>query len=202
MRGPVFFPAMRARDLVSPPNLLSLSRVAFAVAFVGVREPQWRLGVLVAAMASDVLDGLVARLAHAETRFGALLDPIADRIFMLAAFLVVAWEGTLAWWMLALVLLRDGMVLVGWFTARSITWLRRIDFKARWPGKGVTALQFVTLLATLLAPRLVAGLSVACGVLATVATVDYTLMLWENRDGGPRDVARAAAAADDTGRAA
>ncbi len=193
---------MRARDLVSPPNLLSLSRVAFAVAFVGVREPQWRLGVLVAAMASDVLDGLVARLAHAETRFGALLDPIADRIFMLAAFLVVAWEGTLAWWMLALVLLRDGMVLVGWFTARSITWLRRIDFKARWPGKGVTALQFVTLLATLLAPRLVAGLSVACGVLATVATVDYTLMLWENRDGGPRDVARAAAAADDTGRAA
>lgn len=180
---------MQARDLLSPPNLLSLSRVAFAVAFVGVPEAPWRLGVLVAAMASDVLDGLWARLAGIESRFGALLDPVADRVFMLAAFLVVTWEGTLAWWMLALVLIRDIMVLIGWFTARSIPWLRRIPFKARWPGKGVTVLQFSTLLATLVAPRLVAGLSVACGVLALVATADYTLMLWENREGGPRDVA-------------
>jgi phosphatidylglycerophosphate synthase len=188
---------MQARDFVSPPNLISLSRVAFAVAFVGVAEPTWRLGVLVAAMASDVLDGLWARLANAQTRFGALLDPIADRVFMLAAFLAVTLEGTLAWWMLALVLVRDVMVLVGWFTARSIPWLRRIPFKARWPGKGVTVLQFCTLLATLVAPRLVAGLSVACGVLALVATADYTLMLWENREGGPRDLARRAARVDD-----
>ena len=188
---------MRARDLVSPPNLLSLSRVAFAVAFAGVPEPQWRLGVLAAAMASDVLDGLVARLANAQTRFGALLDPVADRIFMLAAFVTMTVEGVLAWWMLALVLVRDVMVLVGWFTARSIRWLREIPFKARWPGKGVTVLQFCTLLATLVAPRLVAGLAVACGVLAVVATVDYTLMLWENRADGPRDRARRAAGGDD-----
>lgn len=184
---------MHARDLVSPPNLISLSRVAFAVAFVGLAEPTWRLGVLAAAMASDVLDGLWARLANAQTRFGALLDPVADRVFMLAAFLAVTLEGTLAWWMLALVLVRDIMVLVGWFTARSIPWLRRIPFRARWPGKGVTVLQFCTLLATLVAPRLVAGLSVACGVLALVATADYTLMLWENREGGPRDLAHRAA---------
>ncbi len=187
---------MQARVLLSPPNLLSLSRVAFAVAFVGVPEASWRLGVLAAAMASDVLDGLWARLAGTESRFGALLDPVTDRVFMLAAFLVVAWEGTLAWWMLALVLIRDIMVLVGWFTARSITWLRRIPFKARWPGKGVTVLQFCTLLATLVAPRLVAGLSVACGVLAIVATADYTLMLWENRDRGPQESAVAAAPPD------
>lgn len=164
--------------------------------FVGIRDPEWRLAVVCLAMVSDVLDGIVARIAHRATRIGALIDPIADRIFMLVAFVAVMIEGLISPWQLALLMVRDVMTVIGWFTARNVSWLRNITFQARWPGKGVTVLQFVTLVAALQFPRLVAGLAFASCVLALVATTDYTLMLWFNRAGGPRDPAAQAAPPD------
>ena len=187
-----FLVSMRRSDLLTPPNLISLSRRVMAGVFLGVRDADWRLTVVLLAMASDVLDGVIARVSHSATKIGALIDPIADRIFMLVAFITVTVEGLISPWQLGLLLVRDVMSVIGWFVARNVTWLRQITFQARWPGKGVTVLQFVTLLAALQAPRLVAGLALACGILALVATTDYTLMLWFNRAGGPK----AAAAAD------
>lgn len=183
---------MRRSDILTPPNLISLSRLAMAGVFVGVRDADWRLALVLTAMASDVLDGVIARISHSTSRIGALIDPIADRIFMLVAFVAVTVDGLISPWQLGLLMLRDVMTVIGWFVARNVSWLRNITFQARWPGKGVTVLQFVTLLAALQAPRLVAGLALACGILAAVATADYTLMLWVNRAGGPRDVARRA----------
>lgn len=178
---------MRRNDVLNPPNLISLSRLAMAGVFLGVRDAEWRLMMVLLAMVSDVLDGVIARVSHSATRIGALIDPIADRIFMLVAFITVTVDGLISPWQLGLLMVRDVMTVIGWFVARNVSWLRNITFQARWPGKGVTVLQFVTLLASLQAPRLVAGLALACGILAIVATTDYTLMLWVNRAGGPRD---------------
>ena len=183
----VFLFCMRVRDVLTPPNLISLSRLAMAGVFVGVRDGDWRVAVVLMAMASDVLDGVIARVSNTTTRIGALIDPIADRVFMLVAFIAVTVDGLISPWQLGLLMLRDVMTVIGWFVARNVSWLRGVTFQARWPGKGVTVLQFVTLLASLQAPRLTAGLALACGILAVVATTDYTLMLWANRKGGPRD---------------
>jgi cardiolipin synthase (CMP-forming) len=188
-----FLVSMPRSDVLSPPNLISLSRLAMAGVFLGMRDADWRLAMVLLAMASDVLDGVIARVSHSATKIGALIDPIADRVFMLVAFITVTVEGLISPWQLGLLLVRDVMTVVGWFVARNVSWLRRITFQARWPGKGVTVLQFVTLLAALQAPRLVAGLALACGILAIVATTDYTLMLWFNRTGGPKDTAARAA---------
>jgi len=185
---------MRRSDILTPPNLISLSRLAMAGVFLGVRDADWRLALVLTAMASDVLDGVIARISNTTSRFGALIDPIADRVFMLVAFVAVTVDGLISPWQLGLLMLRDVMTVIGWFVARNVSWLRDITFQARWPGKGVTVLQFVTLLAALQAPRVVAGLALACGILAAVATTDYTLMLWVNRAGGPRDAARRAEA--------
>lgn len=187
-----FLVSMPRSDVLNPPNLISLSRLAMAGVFLTVRDADWRLTVVLLAMASDVLDGVIARVSHSTTKIGALIDPIADRVFMLVAFIAVTVEGLISPWQLGLLLVRDVMTVIGWFVARNVSWLRQITFQARWPGKGVTVLQFVTLLAALQAPRLVAGLALACGILALVATTDYTLMLWFNRAGGPRDVTPAA----------
>ncbi len=190
-----FLVSMPRSEVLTPPNLISLSRLVMAGVFLGVRDADWRLAVVLCAMASDVLDGVIARVSRQTTKIGALIDPIADRVFMLVAFLTVTVEGLISPWQLGLLLVRDVMTVIGWFVARNVSWLRRIPFQARWPGKGVTVLQFVTLLASLQAPRLVAGLALACGILALVATTDYTLMLWFNRAGGPRDPASDATSA-------
>jgi phosphatidylglycerophosphate synthase len=189
-----FLVSMLRNEVFTPPNLISLSRLVMAGVFLGVRDADWRLAVVFTAMASDVLDGVIARVSHTTSRIGALIDPIADRIFMLVAFIAVTVVGLISPWQLGLLMVRDVMTVIGWFVARNVSWLRRITFQARWPGKGVTVLQFVTLVAALQAPRLVAGLALACGILAVVATADYTLMLWENRAGGPKDRARTHAA--------
>lgn len=187
MHASCFLVSMRRNEVLTPPNLISLSRLAMAGVFLGVHDADWRLAMVVSAMVSDVLDGVIARVSHTTSRIGALIDPIADRIFMLVTFIAVTVDGLIAPWQLALLLVRDVMTVIGWFVARNVSWLRSVAFKARWPGKGVTVLQFVTLLAALQEPRLVAGLAVACGILALVATTDYTLMLWVNRAGGPKD---------------
>jgi len=190
MHESCFLVSMRRNEVLTPPNLISLSRLAMAAVFLGVHDADWRLAIVLTAMVSDVLDGVIARVSHTTSRIGALIDPIADRIFMLVAFIAVTVDGLITPWQLALLLVRDVMTVIGWFVARNVSWLRAVTFQARWPGKGVTVLQFVTLLAALQAPRLVAGLCIACGILAIVATTDYTLMLWVNRAGGPKDRAR------------
>jgi len=196
-----FLVTMRRNEVLTTPNLISLSRLAMAGVFLGVRDAEWRLVVVLLAMVSDVLDGVVARVSHSTSRIGALIDPIADRIFMLVAFVAVTMDGLISPWQLGLLMLRDVMTVIGWFVARNVSWLRQITFQARWPGKGVTVLQFVTLLASLQAPRVVAGLALACGILALAATIDYTLMLWVNRAGGPRDLGSARVAGSPPGDA-
>ena len=84
---------MRRNDVLNTPNLISLSRLALAGVFLGVHNAEWRVAVVFSAMASDVLDGVIARVSRSTTKLGALIDPIADRVFMLAAFVAALSPG-------------------------------------------------------------------------------------------------------------
>jgi cardiolipin synthase len=163
------------------PNVVSSSRFVLAVGFVMADAVPVRLGVLLVASFTDFLDGWLARRSDRTSRFGALLDPVADRSFVVAVVVTYVAGGLLTPWHAAALLFRDVMSLVGWFVARNVSWLRAIPFRARWPGKVLTALQFIVFVAVLVAPRLVTPLVVASFVLGLVATVDYTLMLWRER---------------------
>src|SRR5579864_6550636 len=66
------------------PNLISYSRMLLAAGFVAAGR-EGRVGLIGAAAASDFLDGWMARRTNATTRWGALLDSIADRVFTLVA---------------------------------------------------------------------------------------------------------------------
>ena len=167
---------------LTAPNIVSGSRVALAVAFVAVEAAPMRVALLVIASFSDFLDGWLARRAELTSRFGALLDPVADRLFVMAVVLTFVAEAQLSAWHAVALLFRDVMSLVGWFVARNVRWLRAIPFRARMAGKLVTALQFLALLSVLLFPSLVNALVVSAFVVGVVATVDYTLMLWRERD--------------------
>ena len=163
------------------PNLVSISRVGLAIGFVLVDAVAIRLALLVIASLTDVLDGWIARRTHAASRFGALVDPVADRFFVLGVVVAYVAGGQLALWQALLIMFRDVMSVIGWFVARNVSWLRPITFKARVAGKAVTVAQIATFLAVLLRPEWVASLVLTVGALGLIATVDYTLMLWRER---------------------
>ncbi len=166
---------------LSLPNLVSGSRFALAIGFLAVDAVPARVAVLVVATFTDFFDGWLARRQKVTSRFGALLDPVADRTFVLAVVIQFLVDGLLLPWHAAALLFRDVMSLIGWFVARNVSWLRAIPFRARWPGKVVTALQFTAFLSVLLAPGYVTPLVLLSLVISVVATTDYTLMLWRER---------------------
>ena len=90
------------------PNVLSMLRLAGVPVFlywVLVTEQDGRaILLLMAAGASDYFDGLIARRFHSFTRLGQLLDPLADRLYILATLLaLVARDGLPLWWALGLI---------------------------------------------------------------------------------------------------
>jgi phosphatidylglycerophosphate synthase len=169
------------------PNAVSLSRVVLAAGFVASSGAGERLALVGVASFTDMLDGWLARRLGATSRWGALIDPIADRIFVLAAVGTFVANGALSPLQAMALLLRDVMTVIGFFVAKSVSWLRVVTFRARPLGKAVTGLQLATLLALLVVPRTVPALVLAVGATAVASTIDYTLLLWRERarDGRP-----------------
>lgn len=163
------------------PNLISSSRVALAIGFVASEAVPTRLALIGIASLTDFLDGWVARRTKVASRFGALLDPVADRFFVLGVVISFVVGGHFTAWQAIAVMFRDVMSIIGFFVARNVSWLRPIAFKARLLGKAVTVAQLVTFLVVLVAPRLVTGMVLLVAALGLAATIDYTLMLWRER---------------------
>ena len=106
---------MAADRIVTVPNILSLIRLALVPVFLVLLlsgDYLAALIVLAVASVSDLLDGIIARRYNQVSRFGQLLDPAADRLFILATIIGLAVRGILPWWLLAVVLARDLMLVV------------------------------------------------------------------------------------------
>ena len=172
---------MNRGAIFSLPNVVSMSRVVLAAGFVGARGAEERLALIGVASVTDFLDGWLARRRNAATRWGALIDPIADRIFVLTAVSAFLLSGELTTWQYFVLLSRDIMTAVGFLVARLVPWLRPVEFKARYLGKVVTTLQLATFIAILAYPDLVTFLVLLVGIASAAAIVDYTYALWRAR---------------------
>lgn len=170
-----------ASALLTLPNVISLSRLVLAAAFVAAPDPRARVLLIVLASISDFLDGWMARRSGETTRWGALIDPIADRAFVFTAICVYLAEGAVTRGEFFTFLARDIATALGFLVARSVARLRPVEFKARMSGKIVTVFQLAMLLVVPLAPNLIRPVVLAVGVTAVISIVDYTLMLWRAR---------------------
>lgn len=177
----VLFARMDRRTLFNLPNTMSLSRVVLALAFVLVSEPWDRIALIAVAGLTDFMDGWLARHKKAESATGALLDPIADRIFVLVAISTYLVEGQLTTAQYFIFLTRDLATAVGFLVAKIIPTLRPAVFRARLLGKIVTVLQMVTLVAIILVPELTWMLILTIGVVSAASIIDYTVALWRGR---------------------
>jgi len=155
---------------VTAADVLTLLRVPLAVLFLLIDDAIIRLGILAVAAATDLLDGFLARRLG-SSRFGAFIDPVADKLFMLAAFIVVAVSGTLTWYEIAGVLLRDfvASAAFAWTTFSG----RPMAIPARFGGKAVTLAQVLTLVAFLTGSPLLRPLAWATAAIALYAIWDY-----------------------------
>ncbi len=159
---------VRARWTVA--DLLSLLRIPLAVVFLLVPQPGWRIGVLAASAATDLLDGPLAR-RFGSSALGPVVDPVADKLFMATAFGVVAASGKLELYEIAAVLLRDIVATIAFISTFVLRRPRSIP--ARPGGKAVTVAQVLTLLAFLLDSPLLRPMAWATGAIAIYAIWDY-----------------------------
>jgi cardiolipin synthase (CMP-forming) len=108
--------APRKRAWSTIPNLITIGRIGMVPAFVALSLTGHTVAALwtfIVAAASDGIDGLLARLLDQRSHLGGILDPIADKALVLSALLVLVFTGRLPWWLLALVVLRDGWMAIG-----------------------------------------------------------------------------------------
>lgn len=104
--------------VLTVPNVLSFLRLVGVPLFLWlILVPQadgWAIVVLVLAGISDYLDGKIARRWNQISRVGQILDPLADRLYILATLVGLLIRGIIPWWLVAVLVGRDvvmGIVL-------------------------------------------------------------------------------------------
>jgi cardiolipin synthase (CMP-forming) len=104
--------------VVTIPNALSAARLAGVPVFLwlvlGLRSQAgdwWAVGVLIAAAASDWLDGKIARALNQQSRLGQVLDPAADRLYIVATIAALAIRAIIPWWLVGLLAARELLLL-------------------------------------------------------------------------------------------
>ena len=96
------------------PNALSVLRLLgvplFLWLLLGPHQDGWALAVLAVSGFTDWLDGVLARKLNQMSRFGALLDPLADRLYILATLLGLVLRHVIPWWLAVVIVGRDVVV--------------------------------------------------------------------------------------------
>jgi len=132
------------RGVWTIPNAISVVRLACVPLFLWLLMAEDRLvaaGVLLAVLgATDWIDGWIARRFDQGSEVGKVLDPVADRVLLIAAAVALLFEGIVPLWVGVLVLAREA-VISGATLALAAAGARRID--VQWVGKaGTLALMF------------------------------------------------------------
>ena len=96
---------------------------------------------------SDLVDGVFARRFNLRTRFGAIADPLADKLAMLTAVLLLAQQSWLPWWFAALVIGRDLVIVSGALAYHLL--IGHVEMAPTWLSKVNTALEFLFLASVL-----------------------------------------------------
>jgi len=130
---------------INPANLFTLLRlvlVPFVIRAILAGRHLAALELFFAAALTDVIDGFLARNFRQATRFGAYLDPIADKCLLSGIYLALGAIDAVPWWFVAIVLGRDIFILVAVLGVMALTKVRSFP-PSRW-GKISTFVQIAT----------------------------------------------------------
>lgn len=107
------------------PNALSALRLLGVPAFIwaiATKHDATALVILMASGITDYLDGKIARHYGLVSRVGQLLDPIADRLYIVTTLLGLAWRDIIPWWLVAVLFAREAFMGVVVLIAKRHGW--------------------------------------------------------------------------------
>lgn len=131
--------------MLTIPNLLSFLRFPLAFLFL-YDNPFTRAITICLAAATDFLDGYIARNYQTSSRIGTVLDPIADKFFVMTALFALFNSGQITTWEISMVLCRDfSVILFGIYLVLSKNF-GKYHFRSIWSGKLSTTCQLVLLI--------------------------------------------------------
>src|SRR5712664_3760843 len=138
--------------ILTVPNMLTVFRMVLIPVFVTLLFYQkfvWALAVFVVAGITDGLDGLLARRFGQQSQLGTILDPIADKLMLVTAFIVLSMRSVfpqpipshlpVPFWVTVAVISRDVFIIVGAAAINMMTGFR--GFRPSWLGKLNTTVQ-------------------------------------------------------------
>jgi cardiolipin synthase len=161
-------------------NWLTMIRIVLIPAFVTLlvyRRATAALVVFCLASFTDALDGYIARTRGRQTRLGAFLDPMADKLLLTASFITLTYLKVLPFWITAVVLSRDLLLILG----ASLIHVSggQVQPSPTLLGKVTTVLQMGTVLSAMLSryfyltPLIATGFVWATAVLTTASGIQY-----------------------------
>ncbi len=161
------------------PNLLTVLRILLVPVLVvallshgGQTSDVLAAVVFAAASVTDALDGWLARTREQITTFGKLMDPVADKLLIIAALLSLVSLGRLAAWVAMVIVAREFAVTVARISARS----EGVVIAANWWGKVKTGVQVLTIFLLILlvpSPTWIDWLVYLMVAVTVVSGVDY-----------------------------
>jgi cardiolipin synthase len=193
--------------VLNVPNFLTLLRIVaipiFLILLEEFRYPE-ALAVFVAAGVTDALDGAIARLTHTKTTLGAYLDPAADKLLLVSAFIALGFMHAVPRWLVVVVISRDVMIVLGYFFLFMLT-QRTMEVQPAVAGKMSTFFQLCSVslvLVSLVRPGLVTPvvadvLFYATGAFTAAAGLQYLVrgLAWLQRQDEPASTATSRPAA-------
>src|SRR6266481_6520707 len=154
--------------IITVPNLLTIVRMALIPVFVSLLFYQkflLALAVFIVAGITDGLDGLLARRFQQQSPLGRILDPIADKMMLVTAFVVLSMRSVfpiplpkhlpVPFWVTITVISRDVFIIVGAAAINMVTGFR--SFRPSSLGKVTTVVQIVTIAAVIFGAQTRAG---------------------------------------------
>jgi cardiolipin synthase len=135
---------------VNLPNYITLFRVILIPFFINLMIYGYYRGALlvfVVAGVTDALDGMIARLMGKKTELGAFLDPMADKLLILSAFLTLALLGKLPVWLVIIVVSRDAILAMGSLIIYVMT--HKLKIRPTLIGKLTTVMQLIVVVLSL-----------------------------------------------------
>lgn len=125
-------------------NLISLMRLVLVPLVIWlVLDDRWlpALAAFVFAAVSDFVDGFLARRFGMQTKFGAMLDPVADKAMLISLFVLLGLRGYLPAWLVILLVSRDVVIVGGVLLSKALAFDQKIAPVLI--GKANTAAQFL-----------------------------------------------------------